>query len=392
MPSGASKGNFEAVELRDGVRQRFLGMGVSRAVRNVVRVLGPAVVGMNSRDQAKIDAALIKLDGTENKSRLGANALLGVSMAVARAKADTQRVPFYRSVQGGRGLLLPVPLMNILNGGKHAGNELSFQEFMIIPAGFGKLSEALRCGSEIYHTLGRILGEKYGRVAVNVGDEGGFAPPIDRVENALDIVNEAVEEAGYSARREVSLGIDAAADSFYNPRRKLYELDGATLTREELFDVYLNLVERFRLRSLEDPFQDDDFAGFAKLTKRLGSKVQIIGDDLFVTNSARVERGTRLGAANALLVKVNQAGTLSETVEAVEAARSARYGLIMSHRSGETEDTSIADLSVGLATGQIKTGAPARGERTAKYNRLLEIEEELGSKARFYGPRFLKQS
>ncbi len=388
VPSGASKGKFEAVELRDGDRQRFQGMGVSRAVRNVVRVLGPKVVGMDSRDQTKIDAALIKLDGTKNKSRLGANAILGVSMAVARAKADTQRVPLYKGVKSGRSPLLPVPLMNILNGGKHAGNDLSFQEFMIIPRGFGKFSEALRCGAETYHTLGRILEEKYGRTAVNVGDEGGFAPPISRVEDALDLVSRAVEDAGYSAGREVFLGVDVAADSFYNPKRKMYELEGESLTREKIFDFYVDLVAKFSLRSVEDPFQDEDFGGFAKLTNRLGSKVQIVGDDLFVTNSERVQRGTRLGAANALLVKVNQAGTLTETIEAIDEARSADYRLVMSNRSGETEDTSIADLSVGLATGQIKTGAPARGERTAKYNRLLEIENELGQEARFYGPKF----
>ncbi len=392
VPSGASKGRFEASEVRDGNKAKFHGLGVSKAVRNVAMVLGPGVVGMNSKDQRKVDNKLVKLDGTKNKSRLGANAILGVSMATARAKAATEGVPFYRGVQDGRRLLLPLPMMNILNGGKHAGNELSFQEFMILPAGFDRFSEALRCGSEIYHVLGHALSRKYGKTAVNVGDEGGFAPPIQSVRDALEVVNGAVEEAGYSPGREVSLGIDPAADSFYDPTTKVYRVDGRSLNTEELFDYYLDLVETFPLRSLEDPFQDGDFAGFAELTERIGSKAQVVGDDLFVTNSARVKRGVRLGAANALLVKVNQAGTLTEAVEAMETARSARYGLVMSHRSGETEDTSIADLAVGLATGQIKAGAPARGERTAKYNRLLEVEEELGSKAEFYGPRFLTAS
>ncbi|MEK6919407.1 MAG: enolase C-terminal domain-like protein, partial [Thermoproteota archaeon] len=286
--------------------------------------------------------------------------------------------------------LLPLPLMNILNGGKHAGNNLSFQEFMILPAEFRSFREALRCGSEIYHTLGQELLERYGKSSVNVGDEGGYAPAIGQVREALEMVESAVVEAGYSKGREVVLGIDAASGSFYDERARKYSVDGRKMETVELFDFYLDLCKAFPLRSIEDPFNDEDFESFARLTKRVGSKVQIVGDDLFVTNLARVEKGISLGSANALLVKVNQAGTLTETVDAVEKARKAGYGLVMSHRSGETEDTTIADLAVGLATGQIKTGAPARGERTAKYNRLLEIENELGSKARFYGPEFLK--
>ena len=280
--------------------------------------------------------------------------------------------------------------MNILNGGKHAGNNLSFQEFMILPAGFRSFSEALRCGSEIYHTLGHELLEKYGKSSVNVGDEGGYAPSIGQVREALEVVERAVVEAGYSTGREVVLGIDAASGSFYDERARKYNVDGRKIEIVELFDFYLDLFKVFPLRSIEDPFDDEDFVSFARLTKRVGSKVQIVGDDLFVTNSARVEKGISLGSANALLVKVNQAGTLTETLDAVEKARKAGYGLIMSHRSGETEDTTIADLAVGLAAGQIKTGAPARGERTAKYNRLLEIEEELGSKSKFHGPDFLR--
>ncbi|HEY5620319.1 MAG TPA: phosphopyruvate hydratase [Candidatus Bathyarchaeia archaeon] len=390
VPSGASKGRLEALELRDGDQDRFLGLGVLKAVDNVNRILGPAVVGMDTRNQEKIDAKLLKMDGTKNKSRLGSNALLGVSLAAVRAAADTAKLPLHQMMSKSRRPLLPLPLMNILNGGKHAGNNLSFQEFMILPAGFRSFGEALRCGSEIYHTLGQELRERYGKSSVNVGDEGGFAPPIGQVREALEMVESAVEEAGYSTGREAVLGIDAASGSSYDGRARKYSVDGRKMEAAELFDSYLDLCKAFPLRSIEDPFNDKDFANFARLTKRVGSKVQIIGDDLFVTNSARVEKGISLGSANALLVKVNQAGTLTETVDAVEKARKAGYGLVMSHRSGETEDTTIADLAVGLATGQIKTGAPARGERTAKYNRLLEIEGELGSDARFYGHEFLK--
>ena len=390
VPSGASKGRLEALELRDGDQDRFLGLGVLKAVDNVNRILGPAVVGMDTRNQEKIDAKLLKLDGTRNKSRLGANALLGVSLAAVRAAADTAKLPLHQIISKGRKALLPLPLMNILNGGKHAGNNLSFQEFMILPAEFRSFREALRCGSEIYHTLGQELLERYGKSSVNVGDEGGYAPAIGQVREALEMVESAVVEAGYSKGREVVLGIDAASGSFYDERARKYSVDGRKMETVELFDFYLDLCKAFPLRSIEDPFNDEDFESFARLTKRVGSKVQIVGDDLFVTNLARVEKGISLGSANALLVKVNQAGTLTETVDAVEKARKAGYGLVMSHRSGETEDTTIADLAVGLATGQIKTGAPARGERTAKYNRLLEIENELGSKARFYGPEFLK--
>lgn len=390
VPSGASKGRLEALELRDGDQDRFLGLGVLKAVDNVNRILGPAVVGMDTRNQEKIDAKLLKLDGTRNKSRLGANALLGVSLAVVRAAADTAKLPLHQMMSKSRRPLLPLPLMNILNGGKHAGNNLSFQEFMILPAGFRSFGEALRCGSEIYHTLGHELLEKYGKSSVNVGDEGGYAPAIGQVREALEVVERAVVEAGYSTGREVVLGIDAASGSFYDERARKYNVDGRKIEIMELFDFYLDLCKVFPLRSIEDPFNDEDFVNFVRLTKRVGSKVQIVGDDLFVTNPARVEKGISLGSANALLVKVNQAGTLTETMDAVEKARKAGYGLVMSHRSGETEDTTIADLAVGLATGQIKTGAPARSERTAKYNRLLEIENELGSKARFYGPEFLK--
>ena len=390
VPSGASKGRLEAFELRDGDRQRYAGLGVQKAVENVNKIIGPKILGMDSREQAKIDRVLINLDGTENKGRLGANAILGVSIAVSRASADTAKSPLYRALAGGRKPSLPMPLMNIINGGKHAGNDLSFQEFMVIPAGFRTFKDALRCGAEIYHALRLRLEAKYGKSAINVGDEGGFAPPINSVEEALGQINDAVDEAGYSPGQNVILGIDAAADSFYNQASARYNVDGKMIDSDELLELYVNLQEKFPLKSIEDPFHDEDFENFSIITKNLGAKVQIVGDDLFVTNIKRVAQGIRARAANALLVKINQIGTLTETMEAVETARKADYGLVLSHRSGETEDNSIADISVALATGQIKAGAPARGERTSKYNRLLLIEEELGPSARFYGPEFLK--
>ena len=390
VPSGASKGRLEALELRDGDRQRYAGLGVQRAVENVNKILGPKIQGMDSREQEKIDRTLINLDGTENKGRLGANAILGVSIAAARASADTAKSPLYRTLAGGRKPSLPVPLMNIINGGKHAGNDLSFQEFMVIPAGFRTYKDALRCGSEIYHALKLRLEEKYGKSAINVGDEGGFAPPINSVEEALGHINDAVDEAGYSPGQNVILGIDAAADTFYDQKTGAYKVDGGTLDSSELLELYASLQEKFPLKSIEDPFHDEDFENFSRITKKLGARVQIVGDDLFVTNIKRVVQGIRARAANSLLVKINQIGTLTETIEAVEMARNANFGLVLSHRSGETEDNSIADISVALATGQIKAGAPARGERTAKYNRLLLIEEELGPSAKFYGPEFLK--
>ena len=390
VPSGASKGHLEALELRDGDRQRYAGLGVQKAVENVNKILGPKILGMESREQAKIDRILINLDGTENKRRLGANAILGVSIALALASADTAKSPLYRTLAEGRKPSLPLPLMNIINGGKHAGNDLSFQEFMVIPAGFRTFKDALRCGVEVYHALRLRLEAKYGKTAINVGDEGGFAPPINSVEEALGQINDAVEEAGYSLGQNVILGIDAAADSFYDQKARTYKVDGREIDSDKLLDLYVNLQEKFPLKSIEDPFHDEDFENFSRITKKLGAKVQIVGDDLFVTNIKRVDQGIRVKAANALLVKINQIGTLTETIEAVEMARKADYGLVLSHRSGETEDNSIADISVALATGQIKAGGPARGERTSKYNRLLLIEEELGPSARFYGPEFLK--
>ena len=390
VPSGASKGHLEAFELRDGDNQRYNGLGTRKAVENVNLKLGPKIIGFDSRDQEEIDRTLIHLDGTDNKSRLGANAILGVSLAVAKAAADTAKVPLYNMLAKKRRPLLPLPMLNIINGGKHAGNNLSFQEFMVLPAGFKSFRDALRCGVEIYHALRSRLESKYGKTAVNIGDEGGFAPPIDSVEEALGQINDAVDEAGYSAGQNVILGVDAAADSFFDEKTQRYNVDGKKLDTGQLLDLYVDLSERFPLKSLEDPFHDEDFENFSRITKQLGSKAQIVGDDLFVTNIKRVEKGIRTDAGNALLVKVNQIGTLTETLDAIEKARAANFGLIDSHRSGETEDSTIADLSVGVASGQIKTGAPARGERTSKYNRLLLIEEELGNQARYYGPEFLK--
>ncbi len=390
VPSGASKGRFEALELRDSDPNRFLGLGVLKAVENVAKKLGPAVTGIDAREQATVDERLLKLDGTANKSRLGANAILGVSAAVFRAAADTAGTTPYKFVLQSRRPMMPLPLMNIVNGAKHAGNDLSFQEFIVAPAGFDTFGEALRCGSEVYHVLGQRLREKYGKSAINVGDEGGFAPPIGRVRDALEIIEDAIDDSGYSPGKDVVLGIDAASGSFYNENTEKYRVDGEEISGDDLHDMYIDLSKSFQLGSIEDPFQDEDFEGFVRLTKRIGSNVQIIGDDLFATNSTRLEKGIEMGAANAFLVKVNQAGTLTETIGAVEKARKAGYRLIISHRSGETEDTTISDLSVGLAAGQIKTGAPSRGERTAKYNRLLEIESDLGEVARFFGREFLK--
>ncbi|HZF20917.1 MAG TPA: phosphopyruvate hydratase [Dongiaceae bacterium] len=390
VPSGASKGRFEAHELRDTGDKRFGGLGVRTAVGNVTKIIGPSVIGLDARNQSGIDRTMLSLDGTERKDRLGANALLAVSMAVAKAAADTNKKPFYNYLlTSGRTPLLPMPMMNILNGGKHAGNDISFQEFMILPSGFKNFGEALQAGSEIYHTLGKMLAKKYGKSAVNVGDEGGYAPSLKTIRIAMDAVDAAVRESGYVSRKEVLLGIDAASGSFYEEKSRAYLVDGRKINAEKLFELYEDLVESYGLRSIEDPFQDDDFESFARITEKLAGKVQIVGDDLFVTNARRLGKGIEIGAANALLVKVNQAGTLTETLEAIDMARKANYGLVMSHRSGETEDSSIADLAVGLATGQIKTGAPARGERTAKYNRLIQIEEELREKATYYGPKFL---
>ncbi len=380
VPSGASTGKHEAVELRDGGK-RFHGKGVINACTNVVKVIAPEVVGMDSRSQREIDSRMIALDGTENKSRLGANAILSVSLAVARAAASTSGVPLYRYLNP-KSVVLPVPMMNIINGGKHAGNELAVQEFMVVPVGAGSFRDAVRICSEVYASLKKILRESYGPSAVNVGDEGGFAPPISRSEEALDAIISAVRSSGYD-ESTVMLAIDSAASNFF--KDGIYEIDGRQLDREGMIDYYSALLDSYPIISLEDPLEEEDYEGFAELTRRLGRRVQVVGDDIFVTNIKRFSRGVSIGAANSILLKVNQIGTLSEAIEVADFAAKNGYSVVVSHRSGETEDNYIADITVALGTGQIKTGAPARGERTSKYNQLMRIEEEIGAEAVYPG-------
>ena len=380
VPSGASTGTYEAVELRDG-GGRFHGKGVLKACRNVDTVLAPAVVGMDSRNLAEIDRKMISLDGTDNKSRLGANAILGVSLAVAKAAADTAELPLFKHLNPDS-CLLPVPLMNIINGGKHAGSSLAIQEFMVVPVGAKSLKEALRIGSEVYMELKKILKESYGPSAINVGDEGGFAPPIPDSRTAFGSLIKAIKSAGYT-ESDVKIAIDSAASSFYGNGK--YSIDGETLTPDALLSFYERLVGEYPIVSIEDPFEEDDYSSFVAITKSLGKKVQIIGDDIFVTNIKRFAKGAAMGAANSLLLKVNQIGTLTEAIEVAKYAFSKGYTVVVSHRSGETEDYYIADLAVALNTGQIKAGAPARGERISKYNQLIRIEELLGSKAMYPG-------
>ncbi len=377
VPSGVSRGRHEAFELRDG-GARYHGRGVLRAVASVNELIAPHLIGEDVRDQLRIDNMMIELDGTPDKSRLGANSILGVSLACAKAAAESDGKPLYVYIGGGEACLLPIPLFNVINGGLHAGNNLEFQEFLILPERAESFREALRIGSEIYHELRRILSSRYGRAAINLGDEGGFSPPLSQPEEALEAISEAVSEAGYEDF--VSLALDAAASNFYRPGEG-YNLMGRCLNRGELLDYYGELVEKFHLVSLEDPFHEEDFEGFSEARRTLS--IQIVGDDLFTTNPSRLKRGIEVGAADALLLKMNQIGTLSEALQVARLAREHGYKIITSHRSGDTEDTFIADLAVGIGCGQIKAGAPCRGERIAKYNRLLRIEEELGSAARY---------
>ena len=374
IPSGASTGVYEALELRDG-GSRFHGKGVLRACASVTEIIAPKLLGGDVREQERIDSLMIELDGTSNKSRLGGNAILGVSLACSKAAAEAEGLQLHEHV-GGRSLL-PIPFFNVINGGQHAGNDLDFQEFMIAPIGAKTFREALTMGSEVYHELKAQLTSTYGRSAINVGDEGGFAPPIKRPEKALETIEGAVEEMGYGG--SVSLAMDVAASSFHGPDG--YCVEEVNLTREDLIERYGEMISVYPIISIEDPLEEEDYEGFALATRELG--IQILGDDLFVTNSSRLRRGIEIGAANALLWKVNQVGTLTEAIEAAETARGSGYAVMASHRSGETEDTFVADLVVGLGFGQIKSGAPARGERTAKYNRLLRIEERLGERARY---------
>ncbi|MDR3282312.1 MAG: phosphopyruvate hydratase [Candidatus Methanoplasma sp.] len=382
-PSGASTGSWEAHEMRDGGK-RYGGKGVLKAVENIRGEIAKTIVGMDPADQRSVDYALIDLDGTDNKTRLGGNATTAVSLAVAKAGAFALGIQVYEHM-GSNHVTLPVPMFNVINGGKHAGGNLKIQECMLIPAGMRSFSECLRASSEIYMELKSILKKKYGPLAVNIGDEGGFAPPVNTVSEALETISEAAELAGYFPGKDVFLAIDAASSEFCT--NGTYEVDGLTLSAGELADHYARLAKTFPLVSIEDPFFEDDFDTTAELTKSIGDKVQIVGDDIFVTNTKRLCKGIEMGAANALLLKVNQIGTVSESGDAARMSFDSGYSVVVSHRSGETEDTTIADLSVGWGTGEIKAGAPARGERTAKYNRLLRIEEELGSKAVFPGKK-----
>jgi len=385
VPSGASTGIYEALELRDGDKSRYLGKGVLKAVKNVNEVLGPAVIGMDPTQQGEIDKKLIDLDGTDSKKKYGANAILGISLAVARAGAAQKGVPLYRHIAdlAGTKVRLPVPAFNVINGGSHAGNKLAMQEFMILPIGAPSFAEALRYGSEVYHTLKGVISQKYGQDATNVGDEGGFAPNIQNNEEGLELLKQAIDKAGYTGK--VVIGMDVAASEFYKEDKKAYDLDFKTknndgskvLDGEKLADLYKKFVDEFPVVSIEDPFDQDDFESYGKLTAAVGSKIQIVGDDLLVTNPKRIQTAIEKKACNSLLLKVNQIGSVSESIEAAKLAHSAGWTVMVSHRSGETEDNFIADLVVGLGTGQIKTGAPCRSERLAKYNQLLRIEEEL---------------
>jgi enolase len=383
VPSGASTGAHEAVEKRDGDKSKYLGKGVCEAVNAVRGEIADAVTGMDAEDQSEIDALLIDLDGTDNKSRLGANAILGVSLAVAKAAADARGLPLYRYVGGVSAQLLPVPMMNILNGGAHADNPIDFQEFMVMPVGAPSLSEAVRCGAEIFHTLKARLHEA--GLSTSVGDEGGFAPNLGSARDALDFIMRSVEEAGYKPGDDVVLALDCAATEYYRDGAYHMEGEGTVLSSEEMVDYLAALARDYPIRSIEDGMAEDDWEGWKALTDSVGGEIQLVGDDLFVTNPKRLARGIEGGVANSILIKVNQIGTLSETLEAVSAAHRARYTAVMSHRSGETEDTTIADLAVATNCGQIKTGSLARSDRLAKYNQLIRIEEELGSMARYAG-------
>lgn len=380
VPSGASTGEHEAHELRDG-DERFGGKGVLKAVDNVNEVIADELVGIEADDQRLVDQAMIQLDGTENKSKLGANAILGVSMATAKAAADAANLPLYRYIGGPNAHVLPVPMMNIVNGGAHADSGVDVQEFMIAPIGADSFHEALRMGAEVYHSLKSVVKSK--GLSTGLGDEGGFAPSVDSTREALDLIAEAVEKAGYTLGGDVALALDVASSEFFD--NGVYNFEGGQHSAEEMAKVYEELVATYPIVSIEDPLDENDWEGYTKLTATLGEKVQIVGDDFFVTNPQRLARGIEEKAANALLVKVNQIGTLTETLDAVDLAHRAGYHTMMSHRSGETEDTTIADLAVALGCGQIKTGAPARSERVAKYNRLLRIEQELGNAAVYAG-------
>lgn len=385
VPSGASTGAFEAVELRDGDKGRYLGKGTQTAVDNVNNIIAEELEGMESTDQPGIDALLIELDGTHNKGKLGANAILGVSMAVARASAEELGLPLFQYIGGVNAKQLPVPMMNILNGGEHADNNVDVQEFMILPVGAPSFKEGLRMGAEVFHSLKKVLGEK--GLACGVGDEGGFAPNLGSNREALELIVDAIAKAGYEPGKDVMLGLDVAATEMYNKETKKYVLagEGKELTAEQMVELYEDWANNFPIITIEDGLDEEDWDGWKVLTERLGNKLQLVGDDLFVTNTERLERGIEAGVANSILIKVNQIGTITETLDAIEMAKRAGYTAVISHRSGETEDTTIADLAVAVNAGQIKTGAPSRTDRVAKYNQLLRIEEMVGDCARYCG-------
>lgn len=389
VPSGASTGVHEAWELRDGDKTKFLGRGVLQAVTNVNEKLADEICGMDALDQAGVDARMIELDGTENKRNLGANAILGVSLAVAHAAADYVGLPLFRYLGGVAARVLPVPMMNVVNGGKHADNAVDVQEFMIVPLGFASFSDAIRCGAEVFHNLKKVLQSR--KLSTNVGDEGGFAPDLKSNTEALDLLVEAVRSAGYELGKQVFFALDPAATEFYDAETRKYNVDGRALSAEQLVDLYAAWVEKYPICSIEDGLAEDDWDGWKVLTDRLGSRIQLVGDDLFVTNTKRLQQGIDQGVANSILIKVNQIGTLTETIEAVRLAHRRGYTAVISHRSGETEDATIADLAVALGTGQIKTGSASRTDRMAKYNQLLRIEEMLGSSAQYGGPLFPKR-
>ena len=384
VPSGASTGEHEALELRDGDAKRYFGKGVLKAVENVNEQLSPALAGEDATMQSRIDQIMLSMDGTKNKAKLGANAILGVSMAVARAAAQAHGLPLYRYIGGIQAQTLPVPMMNIVNGGVHADNSVDFQEFMIMPIGASGFSDALRMGAEIFHTLKKILKEAGHSTAV--GDEGGFAPDLKKDEEAIELILKAIEKAGYTPGEQVGIALDTASSELFNDGKYVFKKsDGSQKTSEEMVELFSGWVERYPILSIEDGLSEDDWDGWALLTRELGEKVQLVGDDLFVTSTERLARGMGSGVANAILIKVNQIGTLTETMDAIEMASRAGYGVVISHRSGESEDTFIADLAVGTNAGQIKTGSLSRTDRIAKYNQLLRIEEEIGGGAVYQG-------
>jgi enolase len=389
VPSGASTGKYEAVELRDGDSSRFGGRGVLKAIANVNQAIASALIGTPVTDQAAIDHNLIQLDGTDNKSRLGANAILGASLAVAYAAANLLGMPLYRYLGEATTYTLPVPMLNILNGGKHAANSTDFQEFMVVPAGADSFSHALQMGAEVYQSLKQVLKDK--GLDTNVGDEGGFAPSLPSNKQAIEAVLTAIEKAGYKPGEDCFIALDPAASEFYKDKQYVLSIEGVSLSTKEMVEYYVNWVSSYPIISIEDGLDEDDWEGWQLLTERLGSKALLVGDDLYVTNVNRLSKGIKLKASNSILIKPNQIGTLTETIAAIEMAHQAGWTAIISHRSGETEDTTIADLAVGLNTGLIKAGAPCRSERTAKYNRLLRIEDELGEKTRFAGMQAFDQ-